>query len=251
MEPEMKFEITSRLTGAVQFTAEIECADDAPRSVKIGLAVEWAIKFGANLSDANLSRANLSRANLSGANLSRANLSDANLSRANLSRANLSGADLSRADLSDADLCGANLYGANLSGANLSRANLSGANLYGANLSRADLSDANLSGANLYGANLSRANLSGANGIVDRLIDGGLRSDGYRFLLTRTEPGAWRVKAGCRNFTVEEALSHWAATRAGTPLGEETFALIDHMTRLATIREWRAEGEPARVEAAA
>ena len=152
----MKFEITSRLTGAVQFTAEIECADDAPRSVKIGLAVEWAIKFGANLSDANLSR-----------------------------------------------------------------------------------------------ANLSRANLSGANGIVDRLIDGGLRSDGYRFLLTRTEPGAWRVKAGCRNFTVEEALSHWAATRAGTPLGEETFALIDHMTRLATIREWRAEGEPARVEAAA
>jgi hypothetical protein len=115
----IKFDIRNRFTGAAQFTAEIECADDAPHSVKIGLAVRRALTFGANLSGANLS--------------------GANLSGANLSRANLSWADLFGANLSWADLSGANLFEANLSGANLSRANLSGANLSGANLSRANL----------------------------------------------------------------------------------------------------------------
>ena len=98
----MKFEVTNRFTGAVQFTAEIECDENAGRSFKLGLAVKWALKSGANLSGANLYAANLSGANLYAANLYGANLS------------------------------GANLYGANLSGANLSRANLYGANLYGA-----------------------------------------------------------------------------------------------------------------------
>ena len=109
--------ILSRFTGAVVFSAEIECKPDELPSTKLGLAVKVAVK---------------SRADLSGANLSGAYLSRAYLSRADLSRANLSGANLS---------------GANLSGAYLSRADLSGANLSGANLSRADLSGANLSGA--------------------------------------------------------------------------------------------------------
>jgi len=173
----MKFAIRNRWSGEVQFEAEIEASDDTPLSVKVGLAVKWGMKsgadlsgadlsgaylFGANLSDAHLSRANLSRANLSRANLSRANLSGANLSGANLSGANLSGADLSGADLSGADLSGADLsgaylFGADLSGADLSGANLSGAYLFGADLSGADLSGADLSGADLSGAYLSRA----------------------------------------------------------------------------------------------
>ena len=51
-----------------------ECEADSMK-----LAVELAIKSGANLSMANLSGANLSGANLYGANLSVANLSGANL----------------------------------------------------------------------------------------------------------------------------------------------------------------------------
>ena len=50
------------------------------------------------------------------------------------SGANLCGADLSSANLYDADLHGANLYGANLYGADLHGADLRGANLYGASL---------------------------------------------------------------------------------------------------------------------
>ncbi len=48
----MKYEIRNRFTNAVQFTAEIDCAEDASVGVKIGLAVKWAIKTGANLADA-------------------------------------------------------------------------------------------------------------------------------------------------------------------------------------------------------
>jgi len=135
----IKFNVFNRFSGEVQFIAEIEASDTALSSVKLGLAIRWAVKKGADLS---------------GADLSGANLYGANLSRANLSGADLSGADLSGADLSGADL----------SGANLSRANLSGANLSGADLSGADLSGANLSRANLY-----HADLYGANGVNDYL----------------------------------------------------------------------------------
>ena len=111
----IKFEIKNRWTGEVNFTAEIECTDGAPKSLKIGLAVKWGIKYGADLSCANLSDADLSDADLSRANLSDANLSCANLSCANLSYANLSCANLSRANLSDANLSRANLSCVNLS----------------------------------------------------------------------------------------------------------------------------------------
>jgi hypothetical protein len=145
--PAVKFSVNNRFSGAVQFTAEIECADAASTSIKLGLAVQWAIK-----SRADLRGAYLSGADLSGAYLSGADLSGADLSGANLSRANLSGANLSRANLSGANLSGADLRGAYLSGAYLSGADLRGAYLRGANLSGADLSGADLSGADLSGA---------------------------------------------------------------------------------------------------
>ena len=65
----MQFDIRNRYTGAVQFTAEIDCAEDAPASVKIGSAVIWAAMTGANLRRADLSGADLSGADLRGADL--------------------------------------------------------------------------------------------------------------------------------------------------------------------------------------
>jgi hypothetical protein len=70
----MQFEIKNRFTGDVQFTAEIECGDDASYSFKLGLAVLVAVKSGADLRGADLSRADLS-----GAYLSRADLRGADL----------------------------------------------------------------------------------------------------------------------------------------------------------------------------
>ena len=89
-----KFDILNRFSGAIQFTAEIDCSDDTPLSTKLWRAVKWGVT---NKSD--LAGADLAGADLAGADLSGANLSWANLSRVDLAGANLSGANLSRAGL--------------------------------------------------------------------------------------------------------------------------------------------------------
>ena len=89
-----QFQVRNRWTSAVQFTAEITVTPDMLPSVKLGLAVRWARKNGADLRDANLSGANLSDADLSGAVLRDADLSGADLRGAVLRDANLSDADL-------------------------------------------------------------------------------------------------------------------------------------------------------------
>ena len=119
-----------------------------------------------------------------------------------------------RASLYGANLDGANLYGANLAGASLSRASLAGASLDGASLAGASLDGASLTGANLDGAKI---NDKTAIGILRRAT----RSDGWEFFLWHCEDGFY-IKAGCRFFTLEEGRKHWNATRAGTPLGDET-----------------------------
>ena len=93
----INFDITNRFTGAVQFTADIDCAEDARHSVKLGMAVQWGIK----------TRANLARAYLAGAYLAGANLAGAYLAGANLAGANLAGAYLAGAYLADANLADA------------------------------------------------------------------------------------------------------------------------------------------------
>ena len=55
----MKYEIRHRLTGTVQFTAEIDCNKTATESVMKGLAVLWAIENWADLRGADLYGANL------------------------------------------------------------------------------------------------------------------------------------------------------------------------------------------------
>jgi hypothetical protein len=202
----IKVNVRKRFSDAIQFTAEIECADAVSPSIKLGLAVRWAMKSGANLRGADLRRANLRRANLGGANLD--------------------GADLGGADLDGANLSGANLGGANLDGADLGGADLDGANLSGANLRRA-----NLGGANLDGADLGGADLSGAN-----IVDGGQRSDGYRFV-GWIKDGVLQILASCRDLSISSGREHWAKTRGGTPLGDETMAILDHIEAVARIRK--------------
>jgi len=175
----LKFDVLNRWSGEVKFTAEIDCAADALPSVKMGLAVKWAIK-------------------------------------------------------SRADLAGAYLAGAYLAGANLADAYLADAYLAGAYLAGADLARAYLTGANLTGANLARANLTGANLARADLVDGGQRSDGYRFVGS-IKDGLLMISAGCRYFAIADAREHWKH-REGTPLGAETTCILDHIEKVAAIR---------------
>jgi uncharacterized protein YjbI with pentapeptide repeats len=97
---------------------------------------------------------------------------------------------------------------------------------YGANLRDADLRDADLGGAYLRDADLGK----------QWIIQGPTRSDGYFFNLTNLTGEGVRVKAGCRNFTAPEAIEHWTRTRGGTPLSDESLAIVDHLLALAKIR---------------
>ena len=137
------------------------------------------------------------------------------LRRCNGTRAVLTGAVLRDADLRDADLAGAVLRDADLRDADLRDADLTGAVLTGADLRDADLRDAVLTGADL--------------------IEAAQRSDGYRFY-ANTKDGALMIKAGCRYFDIDTGREHWRTTRGGTPLGDETMAILDYIERVAAIR---------------
>ncbi len=80
----IRFEVKSRSIDAVQFTAEIECDAREARSVKLGLAVIWAFRTGANLKGAHLRGAHLRGAHLGGADLVSAHLGGADLGGADL-----------------------------------------------------------------------------------------------------------------------------------------------------------------------
>ena len=94
------------------------------------------------------------------------------------------------------------------------------------------LGDANLGDANLGGANLGGADLDD-----QWIIQGQTRSDGYAFFLQRLtdDPGPM-IKAGYRYLTIPDAQAHWESTHKGTPLGDETFAIIEAMVKTMTIR---------------
>src|SRR5579883_2176531 len=99
----MKYEIKSRWSGRVIFTAELEARyDSEPLGVQIGAAVKLAYQSRAVLRDADLSGAVLRDADLSGAVLRDADLRGADLSGTDLSGAVLRGAVLRGADLSRA-----------------------------------------------------------------------------------------------------------------------------------------------------
>ena len=125
-----------------------------------------------------------------------------------------------------------------MASADLADANLASAYLVGAYLAGANLAGAYLAGAYLAGANLARANLAN-----QWIVQGAVRSDGYVFMLTNLKDEGVRLKAGCRNFTMAEARQHWKATRDDTPLGTETFAILDCLEAMAKARGLSLDGK--------
>ena len=89
-------------------------------------------------------------------------------------------------------------------------------------------------------ANLSRANLSGANLSGHKIIPGPSRSDGYAFMLTNIEGEGWRIKAGCRNFTLAAAKAHWSKPRddGKAERNAESLLIVEQLLALAKLRGW-------------
>jgi len=141
----------------------------------------------------------------------------------------LSDCDLSGCDLSDCDLSGSNLRGSNLRGSDLSGSDLRGSNLSGSDLRGSDLSGSDLRGSDLRGSDLRGSDLSGSDLRGSNLIDVGQTLRGYQFF------GYWRngirVKAGCRDYSLSEAKTHWADA-------PEELAKVNLIEITAVIRNW-------------
>ena len=95
---------------------------------------------------------------------------------------------------------------------------------------RANLARADLDGASLVGAKINKGKT--AISILRRAM----RSDGWEFFLWHCEEGFF-IKAGCRFFDMAEARQHWTATRAGTPLSDETQDILAMFAK--AIKRWR------------
>jgi hypothetical protein len=62
------------------------------------------------------------------------------------------------------------------------------------------------------------------------------RSDGYFFVYVDCADGIKRIQAGCRNLSLGDAKKHWEETRGGTPLGEETMDIINHLVKWSKLK---------------
>ncbi len=134
---------------------------------------------------------------------------------------NLAKVELRSANLRQANLAGVNLTEAYLRNTDFTQANLESALLGGCSAHHACFRDADLSSVNLYLARFYRTDFHGAN-LAHACIDGALLSDcrpsiyeldmvdprGYRPIAVMHDSG-WRIKSGCRWFTVAEAVDHW------------------------------------------
>lgn len=147
---------------------------------------------------------------------SQLDLSDTNFSQANLRNIHLAGADLSGCNFNDTDLRSANLRDCDLIGCAFDNTRLTGADL---------------TGADLRDTSFSHVEARDVGGLI-LLCD---LNDYFMYGYRRTADDVVRVRAGCRDFTLEEAHDHW--DRAGDRLEIRAgLALIEAVARN---RGWR------------
>lgn len=213
----------------IQFIANIKCPKDTPYRILLQKAVKWAIKRNISLVYSDLRAVDLSKLNLKEIDFTGCILIDANLE----------GADLTKAVFDRASLDGANLKNTKCLSTSFRKTYFTGADLTNADLSGSDCAESDFTGAILTGTYFPTTNVREAKGISNRIIDGGVRSDGYRFFLTRTDPGEWRIKFRHFDFTVTKAIDHCNLIYSiGNPLRGESLLIIDHMLAVANIRGW-------------
>ena len=100
-----------------------------------------------------------------------------------------------------------------------------------ADLSDADLSRADLSRARLRGVDLSGVDLRGAKGIYLLPVqDPRGYSSPHGILCSDSQ---WRIRAGCRFFTITEAREHWGKTYKGNRrIGDMYLAAVDWLEKV-------------------
>ena len=113
-------------------------------------------------------------------------------------------------------------------------------------LSYADLRHCNLRYADLRHCNLHKADLRGADLRYTDLLGAYLLEAKHFYLLPVQDPrgyswphavqcddGLWRIRAGCRFFTIAEARDHWGPSYlGGRRIGDMYLAAVDWLERV-------------------
>ena len=123
--------------------------------------------------------------------LENVDLSNSNLSNSNLRNSNLRNSDLRNSDLSNSDL---------------SNSNLSNSNLRNSDLRNSDLRNSDLRYSDLRNSDLSNSNLRNSKGFILLPVQD---ARGYSHIHAILCLDGWRIRAGCRDFTINQAESHW------------------------------------------
>jgi hypothetical protein len=106
-----------------------------------------------------------------------------------------------------------------------------------ANLERVAFIDLQLGNVDFRGANMNHVNFNdgarfaGAKGIVE----GGTRRDGYRFWGWVCKEEGLKIRAGCRNFTLEQAHSWWGRDHRGSKLAAESMLIVESIQKRAEL----------------
>ena len=87
----------------------------------------------------------------------------------------------------------------------------------------------------------SRTRVCG-NAVVTTSVLNANRSDGYTFTIFDEVYGTTRITAGCRFFTIPEAIEHWTKTRGDTKLGRESIALVKHLEYAHSLKDMKEDG---------
>jgi len=69
------------------------------------------------------------------------------------------------------------------------------------------------------------------------------RSDGYTFSIFDEADGTTRITAGCRFFTIPEAIEHWTKTRSDTKLGQESISIIKHLEYAHSLKDMKQDDQ--------
>lgn len=162
--------------------------------------------------------------------------------------------DISLLTLADTNLAGALLSHCDLAGADLSNCNFNNADLRHANLRGCDLHDSVFDGTRMTGADITDANLDDVNlGHTDSRYVIGLilldeLNDYFVWAYPRGKEKFLRIRAGCRDFSLQEAREHWSYDEKGTKPAagrEEIFAALPLIEVMARRMDWAITVEQA------
>jgi hypothetical protein len=193
---------------------------------------EWYEKHQLWLRGEGGEKAVLRGSDLRESDLRESDLRESDLRESNLRGSDLRGSNLRGSDLSESDLRESNLRESDLRWSNLRESDLRGSDLRGSDLRWSDLSGSDLSGSNLRWSDLRGSDLSGSKGFYL------LTQTDHGYMVYGTWRGEWRIIAGCRDFSISEARSHWGSPKYHIQSsGSRIVALLDWLEKQPTPEE--------------